>query len=138
MNFNPKLIDFFKRHNLYDKEMFDYFSLNSSMIDYRYEEQRDFIGCFWKFKNNVLVKFHLVLPYVYNDITMLISIHEIVHGILAYKTLNKKFNLDLDCESLPMLYEKIYINEVNTPEIIKYGNFLDSLISEKKEQYILD
>ena len=30
MVFNSNLIDFFKRHNLYEKEMFDYFSSNST------------------------------------------------------------------------------------------------------------
>lgn len=138
MVFNSNLIDFFKRHNLYDKEMFDYFSKNSSMIDYQDEEQRMFIGTFYGInkKTRKLVSIHLNVPYVYNDITMLISIHEIVHAILLYKRLNKKTNLGIDYEALPMLYEKIYINETNTKEIIEYGKWLDSLITPESEEYI--
>lgn len=137
MIFNNNLIKFFKRHNLYNEEMFCYFSENSNMIDYNDDEQRIFIGTFYILdKNNKLIKFYLNIPYVYDDKTMLISIHEIVHGILLYNKLNKKINLGIDYEALPMLYEKIYINEVNTPELIRYGKWLDSLIGEKNYEYI--
>ena len=136
MNFNSNLIDFFKRHNLYDKEMFDYFSNNTTMIDYKDPDQRMFIGTLYILNyNKKLIKIHLNLPYVYDNITMLISIHELIHGILLYKKLNKRIELKLDNEALAMLYEKIYVNEINTPEIIAYSNYLDNCIDEKDKEY---
>lgn len=82
MKFHEQLILFFKKHNLYDKEMFDYFLENATMIDYQDEEQRIFIGCFYIFnQKNILQKIHLVLPRIYDEITILISIHELLHGI---------------------------------------------------------
>ena len=47
MHFDDKLIEFFKKHNLYEEEMFKYFSENSTMIDYMDDEQRSFIGTFY-------------------------------------------------------------------------------------------
>jgi len=111
MVFNPDLIDFFKRHKLYNKEMFDYFSNNAIMIDYEDEEQRMFVGCFCILgKDKKLKSILLNVPYIYDDITMLVSIHEFVHGIMLYGNLNKKVKIGIDKEVLPMLYEKIYIN----------------------------
>lgn len=138
MVFNSNLIDFFKRHNLYEKEMFDYFSNNSSMIDYQDEEQRMFIGTFYGVnkKNNKLVYIHLNIPYVYDDKTMLISIHEIVHAILLYKKINKKIKLDISYETIPMLYESIYINENNNNKLLEYRNWLDSLITPEEKEYM--
>ena len=138
MVFNPELIEFFKRHNLYEKEMFDYFSKNSTMIDYDDEEQRIFIGTFYGVNknNNKLVYIHLNIPYVYDDKTMLISIHEFIHAILLYKNINKKLKLDISYESLPMLYESIYINEKNNKNLLEYRNYLDSLITPNEKAYM--
>jgi len=137
VKFHDELINFFKRHNLYDEEMFNYFSENSSMIDYRDEEQHPYIGTFYLTdKSKKINKIHLNIPCIYDDVTMLICIHEIVHAILLYKSLNKKISLGVDCESLPMLYEKIYINEKNTSELIEHGKRLDSLINKRDERYV--
>ena len=136
MHFNSKLIEFFKKHNLYDEKMFNYFSENCGMIDYRDDEQRAFIGTFYFVdKNKKLLKIHLNIPYIYDEITMLISIHEFIHAILLYKKIGHKLNLGLDLEALPMLYEKIYINDTNSPKLISYGKYLDSLIGDEDEQY---
>lgn len=139
MVFNPDLINFFKRHNLYNKEMFDYFSKNANMIDYRDEEQRILMGCFYIFdKKNRLKSIHLNVPYIYDDITMLISIHEFIHAIMMYKFINKKVNIGIDKEVLPMLYEKIYINENNNPILIEYEKKLNKLINPKEDkEYVI-
>ena len=34
MRYNPKVIDFFKRHNMYEESMFEYLQDHSVMIDY--------------------------------------------------------------------------------------------------------
>lgn len=139
MVFNPDLINFFKRHNLYNKEMFDYFSKNANMIDYRDEEQRILMGCFYIFdKKKRLKSIHLNVPYIYDDITMLISIHEFIHAIMMYKFINKKVNIGIDKEVLPMLYEKIYINENNNPILIEYEKKLNKLINPKDDkEYVI-
>ena len=121
MNFNTKLISFFQKHNLYDKEMFDYFSKNTVMIDYKDEEQRMYIGCFYIIdKNHKLKDIQLNIPYIYDEITMLISIHEIIHGIILYKKLNKRYKKDNTTESMSLLYEKIYMEETKSKILTKY------------------
>lgn len=46
MKYHPKVIDFFKRHNMYEETMLDYNDL----------EQRYFVGFNCVFKNGVLKK----------------------------------------------------------------------------------
>lgn len=136
MTYNEELISFFKRHNLYDEEMFKYLQSNTTMLDYHNEEQRDFIGCFYTFlNNNILKSIHLNIPYVYDDITMLINVHEIVHGIEMYKYLNKKAKITNMCEVLPILYEKIYIEETNNDNLRKFQQELNKKIKPSNETY---
>lgn len=138
MTYNEELISFFKRHNLYDEEMFKYLQSNTTILDYHNEEQRDFIGCFYTFvNNNILKSIHLNIPYVYDDITMLINIHEIIHGIELYKHLNKKTKITNMCEVLPILYEKIYIEETNNDNLRKYYEQVNNNIGRKDKRYKL-
>ena len=141
MNYNPKLIDFFKRHNMYDEKTFKYLSSHTTMIDYNDPEQRDFVGCFYILdNNNILQSLVLDLPYVNNEKTMLISIHELTHGIENYSKIGKKFKKDITCEALPILYEKLYINEFPSEELLSYSKYLDNLIinnCEKEYQFAL-
>ena len=132
MRFNPKLIEFFKRHNMYNDRMFEYLQNQSTMIDYNDPEQRCFVGCFPILdKNDKIIKIKLNLPYINNDETMLISIHELTHGIERYQEMGKKYKKDITIEALPLLYEKIYILENPVKELVEYGKYLDSMIDEK-------
>lgn len=133
MVFNQKLIDFFKRHNLYDKETFDYLSQTALMIDYKDEEQRPLIGCYHTEKDGKVKNVYLIIPYIYNEITMLINIHEFIHAIMLYKRIGKKANINLDKEILPMLYEKIYINETNSTNLKNYEEELNQRIDKEKD-----
>lgn len=138
MTYNEELINFFKRHNLYEEEMFKYLQSNTTILDYHDEEQRDFIGCFYTFvNNNILKSIHLNIPYIYDDITMLISIHEIVHGIDLYKHLHKKTKITNMCEILPILYEKIYIEETNNHNLRKYQQELNKRIKPSEKKYYM-
>ena len=138
MNFDHNLISFFKKHNLYNEEMFNYFQKNSTMIDYEDDEQRCFIGCFYIYgEKNILKSIHLNIPFVYNEITMLISIHEIVHAIELYPYLNKKVKIKDTREILPMLYEKIYVDERQDETLYKYQKYLDSTIDKKDTSYYI-
>ena len=138
MTYNNDLIDFFKRHNIYEAEMFKYLSEHSTMIDYDIEEYRPFVGCFPKLtKDNHLIDVYLNMPYVKNNTTMLISIHELVHGIECYQNIGKIYKKDITVETLPLLYEKIYIQENNDPELTKYGKYLDNIIlTNNQEEYL--
>ncbi len=123
-------INFFKRHNLYDEEIFDYLRENSFMFDYRDDDYRPFTGCNYIIKNGYLDKINLVVPFFDNDITSLINVHEYVHGIISYNYLGKKYSIGNDAEVLPMMFEKLYILESNNPELMDYGKSLDSMISK--------
>lgn len=125
-----KFIDFFKRHNMYDEDMFNYLRMNSFGFDYRDEDYGDFIGCFFDCNNGILKKIRLGTPFIVDDITLLINIHEYVHGIILYKMLGKKLKLGIDWEVLPMLYEKIYMLENHTDELVQYEKMLDKRINE--------
>ena len=134
MVYNEKIIDFFKRHNMYDEKTFKYLQDNSTMIDYRNVEERAFIGCFYILnKKEELERLQINIPYVYDDITALINIHEIVHGIENYSKLGKKFKKDITIETLPILYEYIFITESQSSELKSYGKYLDKMIETSNE-----
>ncbi len=133
--FNQRITDFFKRHNLYDEKMFEYISDHTDYIDYNDPDMRFLIGCAYQYdkRGKRLDRFRLCMPYAVDDRTTLMCIHEIVHGIDFYKHLNKKYKKKKTIEALPLLYEKIFVTENPTPELISFANYLDSRISEDKE-----
>lgn len=137
MKFNPKLIDFFKRHNLYDEKMFTYFENHSTMLDSDYLDEMMFRACAHQIdtKTGILKGIHLNLPYVKDEKTMLDSIHELTHAIFAYPMIGKKFKKDIKIEALPLLYEKLYILENPSKELIAYANYLDSMITSNDPTY---
>ena len=133
-----KFVDFLKHHYLYDEEIFDYWEKHKINFDYREEEQRDFIGCFYSLRNNILEKIRLIVPFIDDDKTLLINIHEYVHLFLMYPKLNKKCLLGMDREVLPILYERIYIKENSTEELLAYYEYLNSFIKENNhEEYVI-
>ena len=111
INYYQKFIDFFERHELYDKETFDYLKNNTQLFDYRDTDQHGFIGCFYLTKKGILQKINLILPFIDSDITTLINIHEYTHGIIAYKKINSILTENIVNETLPLLYERIYLEE---------------------------
>ncbi len=136
--YNKKVMDFFKKHNLYDEKMFNYLYDHTDFIDYNDPDMRIFIGSaiMYDKKHKKIIRFRMCIPYVTNDKMALIAIHEIVHGIVYYKHLNKKFEVDKKIEALPLLYEKLFVTENPTPELINFANYLDSKISvENNDSY---
>lgn len=138
MIFHPNIIDFFKKHNMYDEKMFQYLQNNTTMLDYNYEDERIFIGCFQLVnKKNIITGVHLNIPYVQDEKTALINIHELTHGIEFYKKIGKPYKPDITVETLPLLYERLYIMENPSIELENYGKYLDNLIlKESKEEYL--
>ena len=131
MKFNQGVIEFFKKHNMYEEKMFNYLEDNTNMLDYKDPDERCFIGCFYILdKKGKLSRLILNIPYVYDDITALINIHEITHGIEHYPQIGKKFIKDTTIEALPIMYEKLYIMDNPSEELIKYGIYLDTLCNK--------
>jgi len=137
MKFHPQVIKFFKKHNLYNEEVFNYLSENALMIDYTSPEETLLIGTFYEVdkQERTIQKIHMIIPYVTDDITMLMNIHEIVHGIELYQYLNKQYTEEIDKEALPLLYERIYILESEKQSLYDYGYYLDSLITPEDKSY---
>ena len=134
MEYNPEIIAFFKRHNMYDEKVFNYLQNNTMMIDYRNPDERYFIGLFYiQDKKERLQRIQLNIPYVYDYETALINVHEITHGIENYYKIGKKFDKDITVEALPLLYEKLYIMDGNNEELRKYGEYLDAMIDRDSE-----
>ena len=136
MKYSKRINNFFKEHNLYDEVMFKYLENHTDMIDYRDIDQRMLIGCAYAIneKTSKVESFRICIPFDIDDITTLISIHEIVHGIIGYKHLNKKYKHDITVEALSMLYEYIYIYEHPSDKLIKYGKYLDNMINEFSDE----
>lgn len=133
-NYYNKFIHFLKKHNLYNPEVINYIKKNSTYFDYREEENRDFIGCFFKLnKRKKLEKIILVLPFIIDEQTIIINIHEYIHCFMYYKYLGKKVTFDNTIEIFPMLYEKIYLIENYTPNNDKYISNLNSKITPNSD-----
>ncbi|MBQ8193152.1 MAG: hypothetical protein IJZ46_03675 [Bacilli bacterium] len=141
MNYNPyyKFIDFFKRHNLYNERVFRYIRENSTLFDYREEEYRSYISTVPVIgKDKRLKAVKLIVPHIGDDKTILINIHEYIHALLFYNKLGKYFEIGPEIEILPLFYERLYILENPTEELIKYKEFLDNIIiEENREEYII-
>lgn len=130
-------IDFFKKHNLYEEKMFDYIRRNSTLLDYRDDEQRIFIGCFYICgKQNILQKIKLCVPFINSQITILINIHEYLHAIELYSKIGKKYQSKDTEEVLPMLYESLYFLDNPSKELENHLLYLNSRIKDdSKESY---
>ena len=134
-NYYKEFIDFLKRHNLFNKEAIEYLQKNAFFFNYLEEEYRDFIGCFFSInkKNRKLEKITLFVPYIKNEKTLIINIHEYTHALLNYKYLGKKFNVHDDIEILPMLYEQLYQIESKSEKAQSYINYLNSYITKNSD-----
>ena len=128
-------INFFKKHNLYDEEIFNYIQKNRTLFDYRDEEQRIFIGCYYTCnKQGILQKIKLCVPFIDNQITLLINIHEYIHAIELYKNIGKKYEQKDTEETLPMLYEQLYYLENPNKELEIYLIELNKKITKKSSK----
>ena len=128
-------ISFFKKHNLYNEEMFKYIQNNRTLFDYRDEEKRIFIGCYYICnKQGILQKINVCVPFIDNQITMLINIHEYIHAIELYKNIGKKYQQKDTEETLPMLYEQLYYLENPYKELERYLIELNNKITKNSSK----
>lgn len=129
-----KFINFFKEHNLYDETVFKYIRENAILFDYLEEEKRAFIGCYYSYdKNNHLSKITIAVPIINDEKTLLINIHEYIHAITLYHKLGKTCKIETDIEMLPMLFERIYLEENKNQILEEYVKSLNEKITEDSE-----
>ena len=133
-NYYKKFIRFLKEHNLYDAEALEYLRNNGVFFDFLEEENRDFIGCRYILdKNEKLQKIQICAPFIRDEKTILINIHEFTHGLMLYKYPAKKIKTGNDIEILPMLYERVYLIENYSDQVKEYIDSLNSQITEKSK-----
>lgn len=126
-----KFIYFFKKHGLYDYKMFKYLSENTLPYDFLEEEKRSSTGYHYILNSRKrLEEIKLIVPFIEDEKTIAINIHEYIHAITLYQRLGKKYKQDIDSEILPMLYEKIYLSENPSKELEYFLNYLDSSITK--------
>ena len=134
-NYYYEFINFFKKHNLYNKEMFEYINRNSTKIDYHDEEQRAFIGCYYICnKQNILQKIKICVPFIDSPITVLINIHEYLHAIELYNKIGKTYKNQDTKETLPMLYEQLYFEENRDKKLEEHLKYLNKKIKNDSDK----
>ena len=105
-----KFINFLKKHNLYDEEVIQYWTKNKISFDYLEEESRCLIGCYYKIENKILTKISLIVPFIDNDKTVLINIHEYAHALELYSELGKIYEDKVELREIHAReMEKVYL-----------------------------
>lgn len=133
-----KFINFLKEHNLYNEEIINYWQKNKLVFDYLDDEKRQLIGCFYIIEKGKLKNIKIIVPFIDDDKTILINIHEYIHLLLLYPKIYKKCNIGIDSEILPLFYERIYIEENKTEELLNYYNYINNfIIQQQQKEYII-
>lgn len=134
-----KFFEFINNHNIYDKDIYEYYINHSDRFDYYYEDfLRSGIRCNYLVnKFGILKEIRPFVPYIVDDKTTLANIHEYVHTLSTYNMLNKRFKLKDDCEILPIFYEKLFVLENNNDNLKRYEEFLDKAALESNDKKYL-
>jgi len=137
MNYYNKFIFFLKRHNIYDKNKYEYLLSNTTFIDT--DDEVEYIGCYYtKNEYNYITGINLVIPNLDDDVCVMIAIHEYIHGYIMYDKLNKQYSMKASEEVLPMFYEYLYYLENQSDELEKYRiSTIDNIEKENKFKYVL-
>lgn len=134
-NYYTEFINFFKRHGLYNKEIFKYIETNTEKFDYYNEDMMNIRGIYYNYdKQNNLVDFKLYLPFINNEITAFINIRPYIKAIYAYPKLGKKYKENAASEMIVLYFERLYLKENPSKEIETYLNNIYKSINEEKEQ----
>jgi len=137
--YQDKFLSFLKKHNLYDEEKYSYLIKKATFIDLNKDENISSIGCYYiKNEFNIITKIELYLPKLNDDISVMIAIHEYVHGYLMYSRLNKSYKPKASEEVLPMFYEYLYYLEEKNQELEEYrSKTIEYVEKESKIKYLL-
>ena len=138
-NYYNKFINFFKKYNLYNKDLFNYIWNNSNFFNYLEEDYRPYIGIYYKFdKKGRLMSFNLIVPFIDSNETLLINIHEYLHAIFGYYYIGKRIRIDESCEVLSLLFEKLYLSNNKDEKLQNFKIALDNMaLKSNEEKYIL-
>lgn len=116
-----KYIEFLKKCELYNKDVFDYIEYRTTYVDYRQKGSMDFVGCYPIIQDGIVKDIWLCVPKIVDDISVSINIHEYIHLLRVYSFLGKKFIESENEEVMPVLYEFAFLNEVgNIDYLDKY------------------
>lgn len=131
-NYYTKFVNFFKKHGLYNEEIFKYINKNTERFNYYSEEITNIRGLYHYYnKYNELISFKLYLPHIEDNITAIINIRPYIQAIYAYPNLGKKHSSNIDVEIIAIYFEKLYLKENPDPELENYLNNIYTSI--KKE-----
>ena len=112
-------IEFLKKYNLYDKEVFDFIKDKTVYVDYMNTDSENFIGVYPIVdKDNIVRDLRMCVPTIVDDISISMNIHEYVHLIKMYSNLNKEYVEDKYKELLPVMYELLFLKSINFDEYI--------------------
>ena len=129
-----EFISFLKKYNIYDEEVFNSFFRDAFMFDY--EDNCDFSECVYDVdERNVLIRIKACIPKMIDYRTILINIHEYVHYYTLYRKLGKELKVEIDCEVLPMLYERIFVMEKDNGDLYNYWNSLRNSVLKNDNKY---
>jgi len=129
-NFYNEFLNFFKEKGLYNEIIFDYLRNNEEIIDYNDIKKRKEIRCYYIIKNKILTGVWVCVPKIKDYKTLLINIYIYAHAIQACNQLGKKFDNTKNTRALPMLYERIYLQENPNNELEEHLNILDNYTKE--------
>ena len=131
-----ELVAFLKKYDIYDEEVFNSFINDSfkfeSESDYKYSECLYVVD-----ENDILVKIRALIPKIVDYKTILINIHEYVHYYTFYKKLGEKIEIGIDCEVLPMLYERLFVIEKDDVDLYNHWNKIkDGVLENNNSPYV--
>jgi len=122
-------IEFLKKYNLYDKEVFDFIKDKTVYVDYMNTDSEDFIGVYPIVdEDNIVRDLRMCVPTIVDDISISMNIHEYVHLIKMYSNLNKEYVEDKYKELLPVMYELLFLKSIN------FNDYIDIYIEHIKKE----
>lgn len=135
MNNYTKFIDFLKRHDLYNQEIFKYIEENIERFDEHYNELMLIRGIYYNYNDNEELKnFKLCVPYIDNEKTAFLNLGPYIKAIHAYPKLGKKYKQNAEIEIIVMYYEKLFISETKNKELERYLNNIISTIKKENTE----
>lgn len=133
-----KYIDFLKKCELYNQEVFDYIEYRTTYVDYREKGSMNFVGCYPIIEDGIVKDIWYCVPKIVDDISISINIHEYVHLLRVYRSLGKEFIESEYEELLPVMYEFAFLEDIGNTEYlnkykedIKNDNVLKVLVKSK-------
>ena len=124
-----KYINFLKKYDLYREDIFEYMKDRTKCVDYRLDESKRFYGVFTNIENGIIKDIRVMVPYIVDDTSISIRIHEYIHILKLYDYLNKEYVFTDYEDLLPVFYELVYAKENNNYD------YINERIDELKDNF---